>query len=102
MKLVAIGSCDCLRGAPLNSTCGGRPSSPARERPRMATHYPLDRRTFLVAGGLSFFGLELAHGAAHAAGQVAPARRKRAKSTILIWLSGGASHIDTWDMKPDA
>ena len=26
----------------------------------------------------------------------------KAKSTILFWLSGGASHIDTWDMKPDA
>ena len=26
----------------------------------------------------------------------------RAKSAIMIWLSGGASHIDTWDMKPDA
>ena len=25
-----------------------------------------------------------------------------ARSTILLWLSGGASHIDTWDMKPDA
>ncbi|MCH8828059.1 MAG: DUF1501 domain-containing protein [Planctomycetes bacterium] len=26
----------------------------------------------------------------------------KAKTTILIWLSGGASHIDTWDMKPGA
>ncbi|WP_202921749.1 DUF1501 domain-containing protein [Anatilimnocola aggregata] len=26
----------------------------------------------------------------------------RAKSTILFFLSGGASHIDMWDMKPDA
>src|SRR5262249_27061619 len=25
-----------------------------------------------------------------------------AKPPILIWLTGGASHIDTWDMKPDA
>lgn len=25
-----------------------------------------------------------------------------AKSTILFFLSGGASHIDMWDMKPDA
>jgi hypothetical protein len=24
----------------------------------------------------------------------------RARSVILFWLSGGASHIDTWDMKP--
>lgn len=26
----------------------------------------------------------------------------KAKSTILFFLSGGASHIDMWDMKPDA
>ncbi|RUL89501.1 DUF1501 domain-containing protein [Tautonia sociabilis] len=26
----------------------------------------------------------------------------RAKSCILVWLSGGPSHIDTWDPKPDA
>lgn len=29
-------------------------------------------------------------------------RREPARSTILIWLSGGASHIDMWDLKPDA
>lgn len=23
------------------------------------------------------------------------------KSVILLWMTGGASHIDTWDMKPD-
>jgi uncharacterized protein (DUF1501 family) len=64
-------------------------------------HYPLDRRTFLVAGGLSFFGVNLANAAGYGAG--APVTgRKVARSTIMIWLSGGASHIDTWDMKPDA
>src|SRR5262245_56803920 len=62
-------------------------------------HYPLDRRTFLVAGGLGFFRLNLANAAAYAAGT---AGRKTAKSAIMIWLSGGASHIDTWDMKPNA
>jgi uncharacterized protein (DUF1501 family) len=67
-----------------------------------ATHYPLDRRTFLVAGGLSFFGANLANLAAAATtGGIAP-RRKAAKSAIMIWLSGGASHVDTWDMKPEA
>ena len=65
-------------------------------------HSPIDRRTFLVAGGLSFFGLNLAHGAAYAADPAGQPRRKVARSTIMIWLSGGASHIDTWDMKPDA
>lgn len=57
------------------------------------------RRTFLVAGGLGFCGLS-APALVHAGGQVGT--RKAAKSTILVWLSGGASHLDTWDMKPDA
>src|SRR5215510_13607951 len=67
---------------------------------RVGGHLPVDRRTFLVAGGLGFFGANLANLAA-----AAPAQQSRsgtAKSTILIWLSGGASHIDTWDMKPAA
>ncbi len=68
----------------------------------LGSHYPVDRRTFLVAGGLSFFGANLAGPAALAGGAAARSRRRAAKSTILIWLSGGASHIDTWDMKPDA
>src|SRR5262245_14509616 len=58
-----------------------------------------DRRTFLAAGGLGLFAANLAPPVAYAA--PAPGRRV-AKSAILIWLSGGASHIDTWDMKPDA
>jgi uncharacterized protein (DUF1501 family) len=52
----------------------------------------VSRRTFLAAGGLTVAGLGLG----------ATPARGRAKSTILIWLSGGASHLDTWDMKPDA
>ena len=28
--------------------------------------------------------------------------KPRPKSCIMIWLGGGASHIDTWDPKPDA
>jgi hypothetical protein len=56
----------------------------------------LDRRTFLVAGGVGFAGLSLP-----ALVRAEPAANA-AKSCILIWLSGGASHIDTWDMKPDA
>lgn len=67
-------------------------------RMHLGEHYPLDRRTFLVAGGLACLGSR---------GDAAPtpppaAGRRIAKSAILIWLSGGASHIDTWDMKPDA
>src|SRR5262245_35358914 len=57
-------------------------------------HPTFDRRTFLVLGGLGLLGLSSLGGS--------PPRRATAKSTILIWLSGGASHVDTWDMKPDA
>jgi len=56
----------------------------------------LDRRR------LSFFGFNLANAAAYASGIEQPRPRRFAKSAIMIWLSGGASHIDTWDMKPDA
>lgn len=59
----------------------------------MLWHRPLDRRTFLVASGLGGLGVS---------GAPAAGGRKVARSTILIWLSGGASHIDTWDLKPDA
>ena len=60
--------------------------------------FPLDRRAFLVAGSLGVCGhLASASPVRSLASQTQPAR-----STILIWLSGGASHIDTWDMKPKA
>ncbi len=54
----------------------------------------ISRRTFLVASGLGLAGAR----AARSNGSVNPT----AASTILIWLSGGASHLDTWDMKPEA
>ena len=59
------------------------------------TRSAVSRRVFLAASGLTFGGLNLPASAA-------PETRRHAKSTILIWLSGGASHIDTWDLKPDA
>src|SRR5689334_6423841 len=56
-----------------------------------------DRRTFLVASGAGLAGLRVMPRAASAADSAASAG-----STILFFLSGGASHIDTWDLKPDA
>ena len=62
----------------------------------------LTRRTFLAASGVGFSGLHLPSLVQGAAPNPGERPRKPAKSTILIWLSGGASHIDTWDLKPDA
>src|SRR5262245_41790600 len=59
----------------------------------------ITRRELLRVGALAFGGLTLAdllRGRAHAA------NAQRAKSVIMIWLRGGASHIDSYDMKPDA
>jgi hypothetical protein len=59
----------------------------------------VSRRTFLAASGLGLGGPDLRSlVGAEQSGQ--RARSGQVKSTILVWLSGGASHIDTWDMKP--
>src|SRR4051812_7294506 len=60
----------------------------------------LSRRSFIAASTAGLAGLTFGQGAFGAA--AAPARRKPAKSTILFFLCGGASHIDMWDMKPEA
>jgi hypothetical protein len=66
----------------------------------MTISNPPSRRAFLLAGALPFFGVNLAERVLASPPPVT--NRRVAKSAILIWLSGGASHIDTWDMKPDA
>ncbi len=78
------------------------------------------RRRFLAASGTALLGLPgglTAQPAAPAAATVAAAAtapaaaaaaagrtvpQASARSTILFFLCGGASHIDTWDMKPEA
>jgi len=61
----------------------------------------INRRTFIAASAAGCAGLAPA-----LQSDASPADRKKraytAKSTILFFLCGGASHIDTWDMKPDA
>jgi hypothetical protein len=61
------------------------------------------RRSVLKASlaglaGLSFAGLLRQRAATAAAGHGAPGN----KSAILLWMTGGPSHIDTWDVKPNA
>lgn len=52
-------------------------------------------------GGSS--GGALATGAARETrGGTSPGRRARAKSCILLWLDGGPSHLETFDLKPQA
>src|SRR5215467_172734 len=57
----------------------------------------LPRRTFLQAGLLAPFGL-----ATTAARGGHDPSFGRAKRCILVFLNGGPSQLDTWDMKPGA
>jgi hypothetical protein len=61
------------------------------------------RRDFLKIGALST-GLTLADllQAKAASAPAAAGKRPSARSVILIWLVGGPSHIDMYDMKPEA
>ncbi len=62
------------------------------------------RRQSLIAGGLSLLGLTSAELSAMRAASAAPraAAKHRPNSCVFIFLFGGPSHIDLWDMKPDA
>src|SRR5579862_6943590 len=59
------------------------------------------RRGFLKVGGLALGGLTLPNflRLKAQAGQVGPTKKK---SVILIWQAGGPSHIDMYDLKPNA
>jgi hypothetical protein len=62
------------------------------------------RRTWLRAGGLSLLGLstaDLARLRAAPASSAAVEKRRR-NSCIFLFLFGGPSQIDLWDMKPRA
>src|SRR5882724_9211267 len=58
----------------------------------------IDRRSFLRLGALAMGGLSLPSllQAQQQAG------RSSAKSVIMVYLSGGLSHHDSFDLKPDA
>jgi len=62
--------------------------------------FSLNRRTFLRVGALALGGLTLPGLLkARAANGSSSSNRK---SVILVWLAGGPSHIDMYDLKPNA
>lgn len=63
----------------------------------------LTRREFVRVGGLTAFGFGLAdlfQVQRAVAANALPTHKTR--SCILIWLDGGPSHLETFDLKPDA
>lgn len=60
------------------------------------------RRELLQVGFSGFLGLSLPRMLSASSPQGAAGRGTKAKSVILAFMSGGLSHIDSVDMKPDA
>src|SRR5262245_29998514 len=64
------------------------------------------RRSFLVDTGMGFTGLALGamlfrDGTAQAAPDGKPHFKPKAKSVIWIFLCGGVSHVESFDVKPE-
>lgn len=66
-------------------------------------HPIVSRRTAVQAGAIGLLGLGMNHvQALRAASTSTPARKASAKSCIYIFLSGGLSQHESFDLKPDA
>src|SRR5260221_2267066 len=61
---------------------------------------PVSRRGFLRAGGLAFGGVALANVLRNEA--LAGAADGEEGSVIVLFQMGGPSHLETWDLKPNA
>ncbi|RPH36285.1 MAG: DUF1501 domain-containing protein, partial [Planctomycetota bacterium] len=59
------------------------------------------RRAFLKGTIVGAGGLAVANwGSLFNSETIAQEARKKGKKCILLWMAGGASHLDTFDMKP--
>jgi hypothetical protein len=63
---------------------------------------PITRRRLLQAGSLGLVGVTLPRLLQADSVRRAAGTRARADACILVFLDGGPSHLDMWDIKPDA
>jgi len=59
----------------------------------------IDRRSFLTIGGMAMGGIALPH---VLRSEAAAGTGRSHKAIINIYLPGGPSHLDMWDLKPEA
>ena len=75
-----------------------KPTPPGRAQCRG----PISRRSFLEVGALSFLGMGMSDFLRAETIAKASGKKLRDTAVIFIWLPGGPSHLETYDMKPDA
>ncbi len=71
-------------------------------RCRNQVHTGHSRRAVLKLGGLSLLGLSVPQLTWLRRSQASATNRYRGNSCVFFFLFGGPSHIDLWDMKPQA
>src|SRR4051812_25012541 len=69
--------------------------------PGCRAYHQYDRREVLRIGSATFFGLTVPQ-LFRARAQAGPARPAKAKQVVLVWMYGGPSQIDMFDLKPNA
>ena len=70
-------------------------------RKQCPIHEHLSRRAFLKGSLVTAGGCAVANwGGLFRSSSIAAETRKLGKRCILLWMNGGASQIDTFDMKP--
>ena len=62
----------------------------------------ISRRHMLQVGGIGLFGLNLPGLLRANSRSAGTGQAPKADSCILVFLNGGPSHLDMWDMKPAA
>ncbi len=65
-------------------------------------HNDNSRRSFLQVGSLGIGGLTLPNLLRQQAAAADAGQPVKKKSVILVWLAGGPSHLDMYDLKPQA
>src|SRR5262249_10480178 len=71
--------------------------------PQFQANHRLSRRALLQAGSAGALGIGLPGLVSASVSDNRQLGRGAAdRSCILLWLCGGPSHLDTWDLKPDA
>lgn len=74
----------------------------AQKHPARCCQHSVSRRAALQAGAIGLFGLGLSELSAARSLAAATAFTTPKKSVLFVFLTGGLSHQDSFDMKPDA